>query len=143
MMEVIEELFKNKEYVSLYTNYEESSKFCYGKIIDFDNNNFVFLMISPDGNYDGLLVKQISDVIRINKSDKYNARMQQLTNFNDINNCLSDYEKSDNVLQSVLLMSKNNNKIVSIELNNSGFDDIVGIVANITDSVCEIRQIDF
>lgn len=143
MLKVIEEFAKNRDYISLYTNCEDGSKFCYGRIVDFDDINLVFLMISPDGNYDGLLLKQISDIYRINKNDKYNERMQQLCMISDIENYLLNYEESDNVLRSVLLLSKNNNKIVSLELNDSGFDDIVGIVSNVTDSVCEITQIDF
>ena len=100
-------------------------------------------MISPDGKYDGLLVKPIADIIRINKNDLYSERMKKLLDLSIIDDYLLNHKKSNDVLSFVLLMSKTNNKIVSIELNNSGTDDVVGIVNMVSDTICEIQQIDF
>ena len=143
MLNVIDKICKNKDLVSLYANSEDSSKFCYGRFLNFDNENFLFLMITPDGKYDGLLVKSINDIIRINKNDCYDERMQKLLCLEDMEDLFLKLDKSNDVLKFSLLMSQINKKIVSIELNHSGTDDVVGFVNMMSDTICEIKQIDF
>ena len=45
-------------------------------------------------------------------------------------------------MQTVLLLAKDKNWIVSIELLDSGYDDVVGFVEIVSNDLCEINQID-
>ncbi len=142
MIKLIEELCKTKNYVSLYTDIENPSKFCYGQFLAYDKNKFIFSMISPEGRYDGFLLRAITDIIKIDMDAQYDKRMQKLLSFNkDITSIAFPY--TDDVTYTALCISKTTNKVVSIELNYSGTDDVIGYVDTVNDNICKIKQIDF
>jgi len=130
-----------KTYIGVYLNKIDHTKFVYGRIVGVDTIYFVISMISPDGKYDGILIAQIEDIIRIEQSVCYETKMTKLM-------CIAKYVESElivdvtDVLRWGLTMAKQKKKIVSIELNHSGIMDVVGIINCIDDMVCEVSQVD-
>ena len=47
-----------------------------------------------------------------------------------------------NILEAVLKISMDTEKVISIELLQSGYDDVCGIIRSIDNDICTVQQID-
>lgn len=129
------------QFASIYTDESTKSKFTFGKVINIGEDFFAIKLISPEGKPDGLLVKEIDSIFRIELNSKYNNKMMILLNENTEKN--EDYLIDDNdIVLSTLLCSKKFKLIVSLEILESGYDDIVGFVDSVENGLCKIKQID-
>ena len=141
MMDVLEKFRNNKQFVCVHADIENLNKFIYGKICWVDEEFFVVSMVSPDGEYDGFLIKKINDIIFIEHSLKYDNKMSIL---------LRDKEYKErnlqivtnNILEWGLLFAKKNNFIVSVEFDHSGVNNVVGFVDSIKANICTMKQVD-
>lgn len=141
MIDKLFELKELKKYVSLYTNEEDTSKFIFGKIMYVNTDYVVIYMIAPDGNYDGILVKDIDSVMRIEFDDIYSEKMIKLID----ESRLPKFDlliENKGILISILKKFKDEHKILSIELLHSESDDVVGFVESIDEKSCMIKQVD-
>lgn len=139
MVELLKELVDSKDYVEIYTNSLDISKFAFGRIIAFDESFFIAALISPSGNYDGLLLKPNDDIIKISNKTKYIEKMKVIIgDFID-----QDYHfESNDLITQLLLYAKKKNCIISIELLHSGYDDITGLVDSVKKHQFVIKQVD-
>jgi len=141
MLNILMECCKNKKYVAVYTNTSDSSKFIFGRIISVNTNNIAIYMLSPDGYFDGVVVKQIDDVLRVEIDGQYSEKMQKLQSL--YNQKPFEYVLDDeNIPESLLLIAQQLKQVVAIEIMQSGFDNIVGFVEQIENNLCGIKQID-
>lgn len=134
------ELKQSEKYVSIYANENDTSKFVFGRILSVSEKYFAIYMIAPDGNYDGVLVKCLKDLIRIEIDDKYSNKMKQIiksANENRFNFSLDN----QNIIGAILDIAKTTKKIISLELLNSGENDVVGFVESVNSNICVIKQI--
>lgn len=139
MKEKLLELQRQNKNILIYCC-EDSNKFLYGKLLSVNDCEFALIMYTPCGEYDGIIVKSIEDITRIEYDGQYDQKMQKVLSRN------LDAEKYiiDNSLitSSILELSLKLNKIVSIELLGSGYDDVVGFVDEISDNKCTVKLID-
>lgn len=140
MINLLYELQNKGSFVSIYTNDENTSKFIFGKILCVNNSEIAIYMLSPDGSYDGILVTDNSKIFRIETNSDYNKKMQKLCNFEELPVCY-EFKNNENIKKELLYLAHKTKQAVSIELLNSGYDDVVGIVENIGDNICTISQI--
>lgn len=141
MLKKILELSETNKFVSIYVNERDTSKFVFGRILCANDDYVVIYMIAPNGRYDGVLVKDINNVIRIEFDDKYADRMNQLINEDELYKFDIVLECHD-ILMSILKIAKKEHKILSLELLNSEINDVVGFVENIDENLCTIKQVD-
>ena len=127
--------------ISLYTNQNDLSKFVFGKILSINDEEFAFYMISPNGEYDGVLVAETDSIIYFEMDSQYIKEMNTLCDKYSLCSPIIDFSEK-NIKNSVLLEAMNSKKIVSIELNYSGFDNIVGFVENVDEGLCKIKLVD-
>lgn len=141
MLNVLKKLCKEQKYASIYTDSENSNKFIYGQILAVDMDYIAIGMISPDGISDGIVVQPTGRVIRVEIGGQYDRKMQKLIMFH---NSKSDQYAFENgkILESVLRIAQQTKRVVSIEILNSGYDDIAGFVDEIENHFCAVRQID-
>lgn len=139
MKEKLIELKKQNKNISIYCC-EDNSKFTYGKILSVNDYEFALLMYTPYGKFDGIIVKKIDDITRIEYDGQYDQKMQKVLsrNLDAENYCIDD----SLITSSILELSLKFNKIVSVELLNSGYDNVVGFVDEICDNKCTIKLID-
>lgn len=141
MIKQLKEALKNEKFVSVYTNAQDTLKFIFGRILCVNDDYIVIYMISPNGEYDGVIVKETEDVIRLEMDDQYSRKMKMLCAVTEEDIC--QYVVDENqIVKSVLMIAEKTKKIISCELLGSGFDDVVGFVSNLEDGVCEIKQVD-
>ena len=141
MIERLKEVAVKQKCVSLYMDSEDTSRFVFGRILCVNGDHIAILMISPEGDYDGLLVKRTEAVIRLEMDDKYARKMHKLCNEKNVAEFEGVIDELD-IVKSALDYAKTAKKIISCELLNSGSDDIVGFLEDIKNGLCEIKQVD-
>ena len=141
MLKIFKELYTNQTLSCIYANCNDTSKFIFGKIIAIGKQQIAIQMITPDGDDDGISVIFLNNVNRVEINSQYVRKMEKLyfpktaPNYDlQINN--------DNVIMGVLIFAFKQNEIVSIELIDSGYNDIMGIIEEIDDIECKVQQYD-
>ncbi len=140
MENILKKYAINNEYVSVYTNDEYPNKFMFGKIIAANDEFFAIAEFAPNGSKDGLSVMLNEKIIKIGSDSEYTKKMEKLIALNE--KASSDYvvSEADPILE-VLSSSLEKHEVVSIELISSGYYDAIGIVTQIDNDICTIRQI--
>lgn len=141
MLNILNKIYSTQKTVSIYTNGDETDKFNFGKVIALNDEQIAVQMISPNGEYDGVIVMNIEKVIRIETDGQYELKMQKLCSLTkpllpNVNLA------NENIFESAMLSSIKDHCIVSVELLDSGYIDIVGYVKKIENGQCEIKQVD-
>ncbi|MFA6808845.1 MAG: hypothetical protein WCR27_07615 [Eubacteriales bacterium] len=139
-IEKLKELKKDRKIASFYTNENNTSKFIVGSVVDFNDDYFIISMISPQGLNDGLVLKETSSIIRINTDSMYENKILALANYHKIKYC-DIILNGNNLIFELLSLAKMKNYIITIELLNSGFNDVQGYVGSIENDSCNIKQI--
>ena len=78
MVDVLNDLCREGIYVAVYGNSETPSKFMFGRILCVGDTRFAMLLISPNGEYDGIVVDDLEDIIRVAAHGKYHEKMMKL-----------------------------------------------------------------
>lgn len=142
MKRILEELKENQKLCSLYINFQDTSKFIFGKILEVDEIHIIFYSLSPDGEYDGLLLIKIDNILRVEYDDLYAARMNRLINDKNFSCRFNiDLIENNNLKELLLNLLLKEKIIVSIELLDSGTYDIIGFVEEISVNICKISQV--
>lgn len=126
---------------AIYDGYDDTSRFKFGRLLCVDDTHFALAAISPNGDYDGIIVDEIEDVFRVDACGRYHDKMAKLEQI-----CWDKIEfpdfTQDEIIQSLLRFAQNARRPISFELNNSGVKDVSGFVDGISDRVCKIHSID-
>lgn len=141
MLKILKDLCSSKKAASIYTNYNTPTKFYYGVVIAINDEEIAIYTLSTDGKDDGIVAENIEDVIRVELDGLYEEKMRKLCSINppiDFNVTLDN----NNIIKSLLYLALETKEIVSIELLDSGYDDVVGFVDEINDGQCRIKVID-
>ncbi|MCQ4021805.1 MULTISPECIES: hypothetical protein [unclassified Ruminococcus] len=141
IVETLKEMAKSDKRVSIYTDINEPSKFCYGYILCVNYEEVAIYMISPDGFFDGILMKKIYDIIRIEIDGQYHEKMKKLCSLSKMQPFNYSIDPT-NIQYSLLEIALQSKQIVSLELVDSGYDDVVGFVESIDNGLCKIKIVD-
>lgn len=141
MINILKEYLNKNKFISIYFYPNTNSNFSYGRILAVNETHVAFYSLTPQGEPDGIIAKEIDDIIRVEINPAYNERMKKLMKNETIK--LSDYNiSSSNIPQSLLLIAKTRGEIVAVELKDSGYYDVTGFVDSIDDGICCIKQLD-
>ena len=142
MYETLNELKKKQKYISVYTKPGDPDKFSFGRIICLSDQLLVLRSITPDGSDDGLSVKEICDVFRVDEDSQYCKKMEKLMEASGCQEPDFDDEEIDeeNIVSSVLELSKRKNWVITVWPYDG--DGIIGTVESLNGDVCVINQFD-
>lgn len=140
MLKLLSKLHKDRKNVCIYFSSDDTTKFIYGQILAVNENYIAIYMISPDGCSDGILLKKTDTIIRVELEGQYSKKMEMLTLIDPSE--VLNYSFEENIVKSMMLIAQASRNIISIELIDSGYDDIVGFVCNIDNDMLKIEQID-
>lgn len=139
MINLYQELINTKKIISVYTNTQESTKFLCGYPIRIDDNYFMLAAITPQGHYDGYIVKHVSCLYRIAYDEQYELCLMMLVKYYQTTHEKLQYKYS--IIYTLLEYAKEKNLVVSIELLESGYDNVVGLIYELTQNDCSILQL--
>ncbi|GKX68626.1 hypothetical protein [Inconstantimicrobium mannanitabidum] len=141
MINKLDELMQNKKIASFYMDEEDMERFAVGYVVAANDEYFILAMISPSGLCDGFKLEQVSSIIRIRVDGKYENKILTLAKYHKTKHEEIIF-KEDNFISEFLIFAKTKSYIVSLELLNCGFYDVVGYVEKIENGSCVIREID-
>lgn len=141
MLKIFSKLYQSKELACFYNDYESTRTFYVGFIIAFNKTEIAIQLISVDGTDDGIIVTNINNIYRIETGGQYIDKVKKLVSFSQIPDFSAVLDDNE-IYKSILEFAENTKEIVSIELNSSGFNDVVGFVEDVSKDICRIKQID-
>ena len=143
MLEILKELCKKEKYISLYVNVNDLECFKYGKILAVNQLFTLIEQISTSGDFDGVILKKTEKIIRIEVDSNYNKKMEILMkDKKNANPYFNSIDTNIDLRDALLKYAKDYDEVISVELADSNYYDIVGIVGKIESSVCSFFQID-
>ncbi len=116
-----------KKLVSVYSDTYDTERFSVGYIMAMDDSHIIIKHISPQGLYDGYILKRTEDIYQINYSGKYEAKILNLYNTQTMKHTDTNFS-DENLVIALLKLANQDNLIVSLELHSSGIYDNQGIV---------------
>lgn len=141
MLRELNTLIAEKRNVCIYTDFNDTSKFLYGRFLCANEYYFVVYMFSCDGDFDGILVKTTDSIIRLEFDGQYEEKMQLLSSEKELPEILS-FLNNKYIIDQVLDYANKTQSIVSIEICSSSCDDIVGFVEEMNNDMVKIKQVD-
>lgn len=140
MYRMMNALCEKNVFVSVYDDPADTSKFKFGRILSVNKTRFAILLLSPNGDCDGIVTDDTKDVFRIDTNGQYHDKMVKLNRVHPEEINIPDIDSSCIDL-SILSFAKEMGLLVSIELENSGIFDITGFIEDISETICKIRVI--
>lgn len=135
---------KRKELLGIYTNYQDSTKFAAGYILASDDQFVLLGHIDPKGNYDGYIVKKIESIYLVEQGGKYLQTIGKLFKSKEQRADWGIKRKKGKL--DILLMlfnyAKENQLIISLELVDSGNEDVMGYIVDIEDNSIVCQTVD-
>lgn len=110
----ITECHKKKKIVSLYCDPENPETHLTGFIDAFNDKNLIVQHISPSGFYDGFILIQTDDILRIDVDGKYERKVECL--YKHKLQSHPELKKQDDLLSSLFNHACENQLLLSIEL---------------------------
>lgn len=129
--DILEKSRNEKEILSLYTNKEDTERFSVGYILELCEKYCIIALISPSGLYDGYRVIDINEIYKIEYGGDYEKKLKKLYDIKKQSH--KDIKLlENNLIISMLKFAKENEFIITIELLESGLNDVQGYVKNFT-----------
>jgi hypothetical protein len=133
-------LGKERDIVLLYTDKEQSQKFSAGIIMEIFDDAVIIGHYLPNGRYDGYIVKRIDDIYRIEDGSKYANKIQVLSLINGAKHDPLTRINED-AFTTVLYYAYETKRVVTIELFDSGNNDVTGLIERINEGYCTISML--
>jgi hypothetical protein len=138
--EDLDRMKNQKSLISVYTDIDNTCKFAAGYVIGIDRQYFILALITPAGEYDGFLLKGIDSIYKIGAGELYLNKLSKLVDIKKTKPNVSF--DGDDLKNELLIFAQKHRKIASIELIHSGYDDCVGFIESIDETMCKIQEID-
>ena len=110
----ITECHKEKKIVSVYCDTENPETHLTGFIDAFNDENLIMQHISPSGLYDGFILIQTDDMLRIDVGGKYERKVEYL--YKHKLQSHPELKKQDDLLSSLFNYACENQLFLSVEL---------------------------
>lgn len=141
LLQCLFSICKDEKIALIYTNLQETQKFSAGIVSEVFDNEIIINHFLPNGNYDGYIVKKITDIFKVELDSKYAAKVMKLSRMND-----NKHDRlprvDENGFLTLLTYAFESEKVVTIEMFDSGNNDAQGFVEKINDNHCTISLLD-
>ena len=129
------------EIVLIYSDFNDMNKFDAGKIVRIFEKEVLLAHYLPNGNYDGFKVIAIENIVKIEMNSLYSNKIKLLAQYhNTKHETINRFEK--NGFLTLLRYAKEFGKVVSVEMMDSGRNDIIGFVTRFDEKNCLFDQVD-
>lgn len=142
MLNLLNEMKEQHKWVALYHNERDHSAFFFGKILAVTENYLVAMSVGLDGAYDGVVLYETEDIFRIEFGSQYEDKILTLLDQPTFENCWLPMIDEHHIMESLLESVQKNQIFLSVELRNSGEDDITGMAVELRDGLLRLNHID-
>jgi hypothetical protein len=132
MIETINYCFKNSKVASFYLNKEDNQVHLTGFIACYNESEILIAHITQRGEYDGYILNRIDSIYRIDYDGEYEKKIESLYKLKKQTHSEITCDE-DGILFHLLAFAKENDFLISLELNN---DKLTGLVYEYNDSIC-------
>ena len=138
MMKSINYCFQNNNVASFYFDREDNCIHLTGMICAYNDSELLISHITPRGEYDGFILKMISDLYKMDYNGDYEKK---IINLYSLKNQTHPNININNDAQffSLIDFAKDEKHLISAELNN---DKITGFVIDYDDDYITLNIID-
>lgn len=140
LKKLLSEYLSRAEWIEVYSKLDNTSSFVVGQVLFLDEEYVLLGLIHPSGVYDGYLILKLDKIYQIKEKSGYISRLQLLEKMQEKIEFKISMSK-DNLLYNFLHICKKNQWIVSVEINNSDYNDIIGQVYAVDEKTAEILEI--
>ena len=138
MKKILNQVQQTKALCSLFTDETDIDKFQVVKISCFNQDYIFAVSYDQYGKIDGNECISLKKLIKIETNSKYLQALNILDEYN--NNPMAKIEFTS--LNEMLDYAKRQNKVCEIELCNSGLQDVVGFICEITRENLTVQSVD-
>lgn len=140
MLEKILEIMKNSGLIAVYMNSENTDSFCLGRVDYADDEFFMVNEISPKGEEEGIVLRKIQSVFKVEKENSYCKDMEILMKIK--NTEFKEYNfKNEELLSQVLKYAIDNELVVTLFYKNDE-KQATGFLEEVDNDICKLRKID-
>ena len=133
--------------VSIYTNQWEPDYFSTGFVDAISDQEVVLSHVTPDGLYDGYIVRKLDDLFRVDIGGLYEQRLYLLYTLQKQSHLklIKKRKTGDaNLFQEVLLCARKQNYVVSLCIDETDTQDgITGWISEVSDDEVIIAKISY
>lgn len=134
MLNAIKYCYENNKMTYFYFN---SQELC-GYIAHYNEKEILINHITPQGLYDGYIIRRISDIVEIDYDGKYDRKIEKLYKIRNQAHKTVDF-KNDDIIYTMLDFAKENGYIVSLDFEDTCAS---GLLVNYKDNIVTINAVD-
>ncbi len=127
--------------ISIYFDNEDTGKFSFGFVQGVSDDYILLASVSPFGFYDGYDTISSKSISRLETNDRYGERIHKLYEIRKENHPIVNLT-SGNLVLDLIQFSCDKQFVITIELDNSGYDDLQGMVSVVQDDTILVKQLD-
>ncbi len=138
-LEELRKMKRQKKLTSIYSEVDITNKFSVGYVVGVNEKHLILASVTPTGEYDGFLLKELDSIIKISTGGVYIDKLLKLIRINKTE--FGGSFEGDDLLLQLLVFAQKNHEIVSIELIDSDCADCIGFIESVEDGVCTIQEV--
>ena len=132
----------NEDIVSIYFNQESTDKFIAGHVLYVNEIQMLIGSIDAYGNYDGYVTRLLDDAFLVETNTKYTKKLSRLYKHKKQSHEIPVLGNPENLFLALLGYAQTSHKAVSVQLFNSGFNDVQGFVDKLTSDTIVLSRVD-
>ena len=141
IIEILKKSKGNNEIVSLFTELNEPDNFWAGFVGRISDEFIMLNGVCSRGRYEWFRINKISDIYKIEFGGKYQEKLEKLYLLQNQNH-KPVTKLSEDLISDLLIFAKENKLIATIQIRDSGYDDIIGYIEDLTDETVKIKLLD-
>ena len=127
--------------IQAHIDNSDHDSFVVGRLVYFDSIWFLMQDLSPMGCWNGLALYKQADIVLIETHSEYIYRIEKLIKYrNETMPSVPNFSRDP--LLSLLCYAKDYQRVVGIELHESGYRDINGFVTTLNNDAVRLEQLD-
>lgn len=129
------------EWLEVYSKIEDTGSFVVGKVLDLDDDYVLLGLIHPSGVYDGYMALSLDKIYQVKEKTNYIARLLTFMEHEGKFDFSLLPGESHGVLLDFMRRIQQSGWVASMEINNSGYNDVIGRIDSVDGTTVAVTEI--
>ncbi len=141
---IFKEFAIKKKLISVYTDISNSNNFAVGYLVALSSSHILLAHISPGGKYDGYIIKKLEDIYLVEVETQYLKCIEKLYFLQNQSHFDINYLQemvTEDIVETLLDFAMQRKLVVTIQLVNSGYDDLRGLIQSMDEEKIAFREL--